>query len=229
MKASRWRPAEALAAGLPVVAARVGGQGEIAHPRLQLLPANASARMFAERLAALPIRGTLVRNASPRFPRVWSLSTSWRLPGPSRLDTLFVTANLNAGGAQRSLANLARELAGRHRSRSRCAARPRTRRSRRNSPQAGVDCFRASSTADPFEAAEGVLAQATARGARNLCFWNVDPKVKLLVAKFSPPGLRLVDASPGAYAYEELETRREPRASAGVRARATTTAASIAW
>ena len=69
---------------------------------------------------------------------------------------------------------------------------------------AGVNVSRFSRTADAFDAAEGIVASATRAGARNICFWNVDPRVKLLVACFAPPGIRLIDVSPGAYAYEEL-------------------------
>ena len=47
---------------------------------------------------------------------------------------------------------------------------------------------------------------ARARRADVIVFWNVDAKLKLLVAKFAAalPALRLVDVCPGAYAFEEL-------------------------
>jgi len=52
--------------------------------------------------------------------------------------------------------------------------------------------------------------------------------VKLLVGRFAPPGLRLVDASPGAYAYEELESAAD-LGDALAFGRPTTTGASTRW
>jgi glycosyltransferase involved in cell wall biosynthesis len=198
---------EALDAGLAVVAADVGGQGEIRHPRLRLLPAGASPSDFAAKLAGLPVRARLDPEEAPRFPRAWSVAASWRAAGGPRLDTLFVTANLNAGGAQRSLVNLALGLAGRHRFAIAVSGGATHGAFPAQLAGAGVECFRPAASADAFEVAEGVLARAAASGARNLCFWNADARVKLLAARFAPPALRLLDVSPGAYAWEEL--RRE--------------------
>jgi glycosyltransferase involved in cell wall biosynthesis len=122
-----------------------------------------------------------------------------------KLDTLLVTANLNAGGAQRSLVNLACAIAGRHRFAIGVCGETTHGAFPGRLAGAGVECFRVAATADAFDVAEGLIAAATRCGARNLCFWNVDPRVKLLVARFAPPGLRLIDASPGAYAFRELE------------------------
>ncbi|HQY46234.1 MAG TPA: glycosyltransferase [Usitatibacteraceae bacterium] len=198
---------EALGAGLPVVAADVGGQGETSHPRLHLLPAGATPSDFAARLAGLPVRVRLDPERAPRFPRAWSVAASWRPAAGPRLDTLFVTANLNAGGAQRSLVNLAQGLAGRHRFAIAVAGGATHGAFPAQLARAGVECFRPAASADAFEVAEGILAHAAASGARNLCFWNADARVKLLAARFAPPALRLLDVSPGAYAWEEL--RRE--------------------
>jgi glycosyltransferase involved in cell wall biosynthesis len=73
----------------------------------------------------------------------------------------------------------------------------------------GVEAFRVAATRDDCAVAESLLAHAAASGARTLCFWNVAPGVKLLAARFAPEGLRIVDVSPGRYAFEELH---EPRA-----------------
>jgi glycosyltransferase involved in cell wall biosynthesis len=196
---------EALAAGLPVVAVDVGGQREIARPGLRLLPPSATPAVIARCLAGLPVRTTLVPDPVPRFPRAWSLTTCWREPRRQKLDTVFVTANLNAGGAQRSLVNLAARIAGRHRFAVAVCGETTHPAFPAHLASTGVACFRPAPTADSFDAAQGILARATAGDARSICFWNADPRVKLLVAKFAPSGLRLVDASPGAYAYHELD------------------------
>jgi glycosyltransferase involved in cell wall biosynthesis len=189
---------------LPVVATEVGGQSEIRHPLLRLVPADSPAGDFAALLADLPVRAELRADAAPRFPRAWSLTTSWRRAAGTPLDTIFVTANLNAGGAQRSLVNLAGEIAHRHRFAIAVCGETTHPAFPACLSAAGVESFRPAATADPFEVAEGVLARATSAGARNVCFWNADARVKLLVARFAPPRMRLVDVSPGAYAYEEL-------------------------
>lgn len=194
---------EALAAGLPVVAADVGGQREIEHPALELFAPGATPREIAARLARHPVRGVLTAQPLARAPRVWSLGTAARAAAPARFETLFVTANLNAGGAQRSLVNLARALAGSHRFAIAVCGETTHAGCSRALTAAGVEVFRPAPDADPFALAESLLAHAA--GARSLCFWNADPRVKLLVAKFAPAALRLVDASPGAYAFEEME------------------------
>ncbi|QJR10393.1 D-inositol-3-phosphate glycosyltransferase [Usitatibacter rugosus] len=201
---------EALAAGLPVVATDVGGQSEIHHAGLQLLPARASVREFAARLAVLPVRERLQPSPFARAPRAASLSLTHRERPVAPIDTLFVTANLNAGGAQRSLVNLVRTLRA-DRVRERHAFAVAVCGESTHSAfamelmSAGVDCFRATLDRDDAAIAESLLAQAARRGARTLCFWNAAPGVKLLVAKFAPPALRIVDVSPGAYAFEELD------------------------
>src|SRR5262249_39902494 len=63
--------------------------------------------------------------------------------------------------------------------------------------------------ADPCAVAESLLAHARSRGAANLCFWSADPRVKLLAAKFAPPDLAVIDVSPGAYAFEEMENEAQ--------------------
>jgi glycosyltransferase involved in cell wall biosynthesis len=40
----------------------------------------------------------------------------------------------------------------------------------------------------------------------SVCFWNLDPKIKLLVSKaLAFTRLRLIDVSPGSYSFEEME------------------------
>lgn len=200
---------EALAAGLPVVAAHVGGQGEIDHPGLELLAPGASDGDFAARLARMPLRGALLARPFARAPRAWSLTLAPRPAGRAAIETLFVTANLNAGGAQRSLVNLATSLAGRHRCAIAVCGDTTQPAFAGMLESAGVECFRATELRDDLAIAESLLAHASARRARNLCLWNVAPGVKLAVRRFAPPQARVLDVSPGRYAFEELESARE--------------------
>jgi glycosyltransferase involved in cell wall biosynthesis len=196
---------EALAAGLPVLATEVGGQRESSDPGLTLVSRDAPAEVFAQALAVLPVRTELTPRRSARLPRAWSLTLSAHRPGPCDTDTLFVTANLNAGGAQRSLVNLAVPLARRHRLAIGVIGRSTQQTFARILTTSGVRAFRCAASDEPLAAAEALLAWAARHGVHTLCFWNADARVKLLVARFAPAGLRLIDVSPGRYAFEELE------------------------
>jgi glycosyltransferase involved in cell wall biosynthesis len=197
---------EALAAGLPVVASRVGGQGEVEHAALHLLPLEAEEAAWAEAL----VRAAAAPRAQPAwagFPayRLWTLA---HLAAPYRSSghVLFVTANLNAGGAQRSLVNLATGLAGREPLSIAVTGDSTSPAFWRKLLAAGVDVARSTASRDVFDHAEALVRLARARGAAILVFWNVDPKVKLLVAKAAEAlsGLRLVDVSPGEQAVKEM-------------------------
>ena len=103
--------------------------------------------------------------------------------------------------AQRSLLNLASGLLGRHRfAVAVCEAGTST--------AFGLALIAAGvpvATAEPLALAEALLAWASGHGVASICLWNVDPRVKLLLARFAPPTLRLIDVSPGQYAFEELQ------------------------
>ena len=181
---------EALVVGLPVLATAVGGQGERAHDGLRLLPPDAPDALIAEHLAALPVRDTLTGESLPRAPRLWSLTTAWQRPGKRRVETLFVTANLNAGGAQRSLVNLVTQIAAQHPLAVAVCGETTQRAFADTLAQHGVETFRPTAQADPYALAESLLGWAGAHALRTLCFWNVDPKVKLLLARVAPAELR---------------------------------------
>ncbi len=195
---------EALAAGLPVVASDVGGQAEIDEAGLHLLPRDAPAAAVAAVIEQQSVRTTLAPGNAPSLPRSWSLTLACRQVQRQDTDTLLVTANLNAGGAQRSLVNLATGLLARHRlAVAVCEAGTSTAFASALTA-AGVPVFRPTASPDPLALAEALLAWAGGHGVASVCLWNVDPKVKLLLARFAPPVLRLIDVSPGRYAFEEL-------------------------
>ena len=204
---------EALVAGLPVVASRVGGQGEVGAPGLTLLEFEDSNAHWAEAIA----KSIGHRPKMPDwrgFPgdRLWTLchlAEPFAPRGDARPGVLFVTANLNAGGAQRSLVNLALKLmAGRD---SRIAfdltvcGHSTAVEFTQALQAAGVPVHRSADSRDCFDHAEALLRQVRALRPAVLCFWNVDPKIKLLLVKMLGAGpLRFVDVSPGDYAFEEM-------------------------
>lgn len=211
---------EALAAGLPVVASSVGGQAEMPAPGLRLLPQDAQPSAWVEAIDAALVHPA----ANPSwlgFPaaRLWTL---FQIDVPKRRGgtTLFVTANLNAGGAQRSLVNLAKTL---HRQLSleiavcgASSASDFTRELRK----VGVAAFRTAASRDCFDHAEALLLRIKDGNIGHIVFWNVDPKVKLLLSKrLAGSPLHLIDVSPGAYAFEEMDATADFQACIAHRSR----------
>ena len=200
---------EALSAGLPVIASQVGGQGELDAPGLHLVARDAPLRRWVDALDAThgqPCAGAFWRE----FPsaRIWTLM---HLP-PIRAGagTLFVTANLNAGGAQRSLVNLAVGLDRSLGVQIAVCGDSSSGEFLTALVRAGVSVWRTAGRADAFEHAEALLRHAAHSAPRTIVFWNVDAKVKLLVAKgLEHSAVRLIDVSPGAYAFEEMDATGE--------------------
>jgi glycosyltransferase involved in cell wall biosynthesis len=189
---------------VPVVASDVGGQGEVGHDGLRLVRDDADPAEWAE--------SVLHASRSERRPPTWAVFPAYRLwtlaqlaaPWATSEHVLFVTANLNAGGAQRSLVNLVTAI--NTSERLTVAVTGDSTSDALLHELVDVDVVRTASARDPFDHAEALLRLARAKRTGIVVFWNVDAKVKLLVAKFAAalPSLRLVDVSPGAYAFEEL-------------------------
>ena len=116
---------------------------------MHLLPRDAPAAVVAAALDAFRARSMLAHAALSRLPRSWSLTTAWPRAHCRDTDTLFITANLNAGGAQRSLVNLAGPLARRHRIAVAVCAESTQPVFARALEAAGVRTFRPASAADP--------------------------------------------------------------------------------
>ena len=197
---------EALAAGLPVVASAVGGQGELPASGLALVPFPAPDACWADAVESA-LNGRPMPPAWRGAPthRMWTL---FHLPRPRahHAAILFVTANLNAGGAQRSLVNLALTLNGS----SAFEIAVCGHSSSAHFARAGVRATRTADSRDCFDHAEALVRHIERQGFATVCFWNVDAKVKLLVSKaLHATAVRLVDVSPGAYAFEEMDATRD--------------------
>jgi glycosyltransferase involved in cell wall biosynthesis len=197
---------EALGAGLPVVASAVGGQGELPAPGLTLVPFEAAEAAWAR--AAEKAMGE--RPGPPAWQdaathRLWTLYHLLR-PFEPRDGVLFVTANLNAGGAQRSLVNLALALGDSARFEIAVCGNSSSGWFSRRLAQAAVRVHRSAVSRDCYDHAEAVLRRVITGRYRTVCFWNVDAKVKLLLAKaLAATAVRLIDVSPGGYGFEEME------------------------
>jgi glycosyltransferase involved in cell wall biosynthesis len=118
---------------------------------------------------------------------------------------LFITANLNAGGAQRSLCNFL-QAAAPGLDAEVCVARPSTSRYFLDRlRQSGVSVFRPTGPGEPFETAGALLDAYRGNLPPLICFWNADPGLKLVLTKLlAHVPVRLVDVSPGPAMYEEM-------------------------
>jgi glycosyltransferase involved in cell wall biosynthesis len=196
---------EALAAGLPVVASAVGGQGELTAPGLTLLADTAADATWVRAIeSSLETR--------PQLP-AWRAFPSWRLwtllhllprflPQPG---VLFITANLNAGGAQRSLCHLLQQLNADMRLELAVCGNSSSDHFYRRLQDAGVAVTRSAASRDCFDHVEALVQRVVSQRYATICFWNVDAKVKLLLVKIlDTAGVRIVDVSPGGYSFEEM-------------------------
>lgn len=196
---------EALAQRLPVVASEVGGQGEVAPEGLFLVPPEAPPEAWVEMLGL----ALAARPAPPdwsRFPahRLWTLAALARPVRRSR-KILFVTANLNAGGAQRSLVHLAKALARRRRLEIAVAGSSTASYFFAELARSGVRVTRSAGSRDVFDHAERLVQRIGAESIGTVCFWNVDPKLKLLLVKtLQFTRVRFVDVSPGDGSFAEM-------------------------
>jgi glycosyltransferase involved in cell wall biosynthesis len=197
---------EALAADRPVVASRVGGQGEVAAPGLTLMPVDAPDAEWVDAIAtALAQRPARPDWLGVPSHRLWTLCHLAAPPRPGR-GVLFATANLNAGGAQRSLTNLAVALAGRVPLEIAVTGRSSSEAFAATLREAGVHVYRTSDSRDAFDQAEALVRRIAASPIGVLCFWNVDAKVKLLLVKvLGWTGVKFIDVSPGDFAFDEMD------------------------
>lgn len=201
---------EMLVNGMPIVASKVGGQGEIACEGLTLIPPDATEHEWVDAL----IRALDTKAPAPtwaKFPshRLWSLAGIAR-PAPKTGKVLFVGANLNSGGAQRSLVNLVKRLRGKMPLEVAITTPSTTEHFTRELLNAGITVELSSEKWDPFFHAEALTEKICAEGFDTVCFWNLDARVKLLLVKaLGFTDVRFVDVSPGGYAFLEMDAVRE--------------------
>jgi glycosyltransferase involved in cell wall biosynthesis len=195
---------EARIHGIPVVASRVGGQSELGQDALTLVDKGASIETWIDVVdQALGSRpATPAWRAFPSH-RLWTLANIAR-PFQATDRVLIVTANLNAGGAQRSLVNLLSALTGIE-AEVAVTGDSTADYFARELAAAGVRVSRTAATRDPFDHAEQLIQKTCGERFGLVCFWNVDPKIKLLVAKMLAfTDAALVDVSPGPSSFGEL-------------------------
>lgn len=205
---------EAAAAGVPVVSADVGGQAEALGPADTLLPEAAPVAAWRDAIRAALARGPgtpqpdtpwLRAAQAVLWPWMAALGPGAALP-ETGCDILFATANLDAGGAQRSLCNLAEELAGQGLCITIAILGPAGVPALAAGAQAaGAQILHLEGRGGLAGRAGRLMALARERAPRWLAFWNVDPETKLMLSAAMAGGpVRLADVSPGPLLHAEM-------------------------
>ncbi|MFO0551962.1 MAG: glycosyltransferase family 4 protein [Polyangiaceae bacterium] len=218
---------EALAAGLPVVATRVGGTEEIVAPAMTILEEDATADDFAGAMARATEAGAPRAELPGRFTEAAMVRSYARLaarvrsadsvpdsfepkPSSERGGLVLVTNNLSPGGAQSSARRLVLELARRGwdvrvvlLEEHDASDTPGTAALRAAAiPVLALDIHGSGGGAE--RAALRVLDELDRAPTRAVLFWNALAEVKLLVAELSLE-VPVVDVSPGEMLYTSLE------------------------
>lgn len=122
---------------------------------------------------------------------------------------LFLTSNLNLGGAQRSLTNLLIEF----------------KKNGYNIPLAvanqsnyngfydqiisnNIEHFLCHSEKDVFLIFSNLLSYINQNKINRILLWNIDSKIKLLLSKLTKDFIDIIDVSPGDYCFKEMEDQR---------------------
>ena len=201
---------ESLLAGLDVICTDVNGQREIPIAGLELIDVDEPNEIFAQQVLKRGVRNSLIPRSVKRGDRQWSPAHGWLPRSGKEIETLFVTANLNSGGAQRSLVNLLKQCNAHKQSFALAVCNGVTNdyfsaevlRDR-------IDAVHLSVDNDVFTLATNILRLVHKHAVSTVCLWNVDPKIKLLLGKFLPMSVRYIDVSPGAYATQEMAEQTE--------------------
>jgi glycosyltransferase involved in cell wall biosynthesis len=206
---------EAVQSGCPVVSADAGGNSEGLPPDAVVITDSANSDAYVLGIETAIDRDTRSVPQRPYdsglIPRLWMLLGQYGLPegyraSKDKSEVLFLTDNLNVGGAPRSLVNLVCEL--NH------TVRPWLGVMMDGNHQshfddlmaAGVRVFSTLGAKTYLDRAERCLEMITRLGAGIVVFWNLDARIKLLLAKILPPGcVQLIDVSPGPLLFDELD------------------------
>ena len=206
---------EAIQTGCPVVTADAGGNREVLPFDAVLVTDGSDIEAYTRGILKFANRTERVlptKEPEPALvPRLWSLlakhgiaSSVSRLGAPS--GTLFVTENLEVGGPQKSLVNLLSGLSSERKSAVCILQGSPLASHKRRLDEAQIPILSADGLLSTIDKAEFVLNWADVLHVRDICFWNVGPEMKLVIAKvLSVRGIRLFDVSPGPMLFDELE------------------------
>jgi glycosyltransferase involved in cell wall biosynthesis len=206
---------EAIQAGCPIVTADVGGNREVLPSRAILVKDSSDIAAYTNGIPqVLGKQPRVIAQKSPDFdlvPKLWSWLAKYHRTDVSnsaadRGGTLFLTDNLNIGGTQRSLINLLGHLPSAFKKWLCVLETTYCQGYLDEVERSGASVFSMHDAGDYLERVERLLCMIELLKVRNICFWNVDVRIKLLLAKILPVGVvRLTDVSPGPFLFIEME------------------------
>src|SRR5271166_1388685 len=196
--------------GCPAVAANAGGNAEALIDGSVLVQDSSDIAAYVAALSKLPRRAHIVaeKPAYPDLvPRIWASLAKHGVDKSSlRSGVLFVTNNLNMGGAQRSLTNLLVNMPDKEGISTCILGAIHARYYLEELDRASVRVITFDKPAHVVDTAERVLNVVDSLNVRTVCFWNADACVKLLVSKIlSCTSVRIIDVSPGTPLFREFD------------------------
>ncbi|WP_164757504.1 MULTISPECIES: glycosyltransferase [unclassified Mesorhizobium] len=204
---------EATRAGCPVVAADVGGNRAIVPADAVLVEEPSDINAYVTGLLDRAQRQKRWLPSPPIdpdiIPRLWTLLAQYAVRSPSSRSiaegTLFVTQNLNIGGPARSLTLLLTSLPTSIKTALCVIDGISIARFRAALTDAQVPILDLKQVSGLGEITASLLQWFDQLTMRSICFWNVQPEIKLLLAKvLFERDVRFIDVSPGPMLFDEL-------------------------
>jgi glycosyltransferase involved in cell wall biosynthesis len=204
---------EAHASGTPVISTAVGGQAE-AVLKAQLMAEDATDTDWLTAITNTLKQAKLPAVSTPAWQRqlaaqIWPWSLVTNQTHIPQSDVLFITSNIDVGGAQRSLCNLVAELTKYPLNMAVAISGPIGVPEFLRLPQeAGVDFIQL----QPHQGVSlsqrvgNLLSLIQQRLPRHIAFWNMDSATKLAISKcLEGSSIKICDVSPGPLLFDELK------------------------
>jgi len=191
---------ELLSFNIPVFCIDNSGQHEILDVMGNLHYFNKDSNPFFKNIPTKEKMSVNLKRVSNISIRQWSLlNVNEYTP---KEEVVFLTQNLGLGGAQKSLVNLLASL----KNQKLIVLNESNTRNFMNTlfqEEISVDYI---NKRDVFDISMDLLPKLSRY--KKVVFWNLDPKIKLVIAKFLPD-LSIIDVSPGNYCLDELRAEND--------------------
>lgn len=216
---------ELIGNGLTIFCCNVCGQEEILDQKkqIQFYSVSASAEKISQHILRFISGHSISRKVftdeeiQEISKRSWASHRVWNLLHHSGQQELvnqwndkkfaFLTSNFNLGGAQKSLVNLVKQM----KEQDICAPVIVANQSNQwhlynELIKSEIEVYLATDSIDAFDITNAILEYCKQNKINKILFWNVDAKLKLLLAKISADWLDIIDVSPGHYCFDEMES-----------------------